>query len=144
MKTPLRLLVLAAMILGAPGVHAQTPRSPNAALEQADRALLSRDWIAKQADNICGLREPSQLSNPAQVDWEACLEATQEMKRMRDQGIQPDSPEGIKLRTAAANRVTKACEAVRAANGHCSVWKEIRHKDGRAIDDISSLVKAQF
>ena len=141
MKTLQGLLVLSALLLGAPAGVATTAPSAISAQEQA---LSGRDWIVKGADNICGLREPSQLSSPAVIDWDACLDAPPEMKQMRDQGIQAGSPEGIKLRTAAANRVTQACESVRVSNGHCSVWKEIKHKDGRSITDISSLVKAQY
>ena len=35
-------------------------------------------------------------------------------------------------------------EAVRVAQGYCSVWKSISHKDGRTIPDITDLVKAQL
>jgi len=103
-----------------------------------------RDWILKAADNICGLRDPNQLTYPALIDFDSCLAATPEMKRIRDQGIDPKGAEGIQLRAAALTRLTDACEALRAAKGHCSVWKEIRHKDGRAIPDISSQVIALF
>ena len=66
------------------------------------------------------------------------------MRRIKDQSIDPKSAEGIQLRSAAMNRLTDACERVRVAQGHCSVWKEIRHKDGRAIPDLSSQVMALF
>lgn len=113
--------------------------------EQSGQAELSgKDWILKAADNICGLRDASQLTHPAVIDFEACLDATPEMMRIRDQGIDPKSAEGIQLRTAAVTRLTDACEAVRGANSHCSVWKKIRHRDGRAIPDISSQVIALF
>ena len=131
------LLVAAApLLVAAPSAAGPAP-APQAELS-------TRDWIAKQTDNICGLRETSQLSNPAKVDFEACVDATPEMRKVRDQGIDPSSPEGIQLRAAAVNRVTRACESVRSSNGHCSVWKEIRHRDGRSIPDLSDQVKAQF
>jgi hypothetical protein len=66
------------------------------------------------------------------------------MKKMKDEKIDASSPEGIKLTNAATNRVTQACETLRIANGYCSVWKTIKHKDGRTISDITELVKAQF
>jgi hypothetical protein len=103
-----------------------------------------RDWLLKAADNVCGLRDPNQLTYPALIDFEACLEATPEMRRVRDQGIDPKGAEGIQLRSAAVSRLTNACESVRATNGHCSVWKAIRHKDGRSIPDVSSQVIALF
>lgn len=109
-----------------------------------DGALISKDWIAKHTDNICGLRDCNQISNPAVVDFKACLDATPEMKKARDDKIDLSTPEGIKLANDAVNRVTTACEAVRVANGYCSVWKTIRHKDGRAVADITELVKAQY
>lgn len=106
--------------------------------------LSGRDWILRAADNVCGLRDPNQLTYPAVIDFDACLEATPEMRRVRDQGIDPQSAEGIQLRSKAVTRLTNACESVRTANGHCSVWKEIRHKDGRTIPDVSSQVIALF
>ncbi len=107
-------------------------------------ASLAKDWIGKTADNICGLRDIGQVSNPALVDWQACLDATPEMKKAKADKVDLDTPEGIKLVTAATNRITTACEATRTANGYCSVWKTIKHKDGRAITDITDLVKAQY
>jgi hypothetical protein len=104
----------------------------------------ARDWILKTSDNICGLRDANQLTHPAQVNYETCLQATPEMKRLRDQKIDPKSAEGIQLRSAGISRVTNACERVRASQGYCSVWKQISHKDGRAISDLSSLVIAQY
>ncbi len=53
-------------------------------------------------------------------------------------------PERIKLVAAGSTRVTSACETVQAANGYCSVWKAIKHKDGHSITDITELVKAQY
>jgi hypothetical protein len=66
------------------------------------------------------------------------------MKKIKAEKIDPKSPDGIRLTTEATNRVTQACEAVQKANGYCSVWKAIKHKDGRAVTDISSQVTAQF
>ncbi len=110
----------------------------------AELAAPSRDWTGKTEDNICGLRDLSQVSNPVVIDFQACLDATPEMKKIKSEKIDPKSPEGIRLVTEATNRVTQACEAVQRANGYCSVWKSIRHKDGRAVTDISSQVTAQF
>lgn len=104
----------------------------------------NRDWIAKSTDSVCGLKEASQVSNPAVVDWQALLEATPEVRKLRSQKIAEDSPEGIQLLNEAANRATAACESLRASQGHCSVWKSIRHKDGRAVTDLTDLVKAQL
>lgn len=117
--------------------------APRGASELAT-APASKDWVAKSGDSICGLKEPTQVSNPVVIDWQACLDATPEMKKIKSEKIDVSTPEGIKLVNEATNRVTQACETLRTANGYCSVWKAIKHKDGRAITDISDLVKAQF
>jgi hypothetical protein len=107
-------------------------------------AWLGRDWSAKAEDNICGLRDLAQVSSPVVIDFQACLDATPEMKKIKAEKIDPKSPDGIRLTTEATNRVTQACESVQKANGYCSVWKAIKHKDGRAVTDISSQVTSQF
>jgi hypothetical protein len=101
-------------------------------------------WIVDRSDNICGLDDPKMLSKPAKIDYDAVLRATPEMKKIKDDKIDPNSPEGIQLRQAAASRVQKAAEKVRSTNGYCSVWKTIRHQDGRAIPDVTDAVKAQL
>lgn len=129
-------LVLAALAPEA----APAPRPKAEGLTEA----LSRGWQAKTSDNICGLRELGQLSNPALVRFDELLAATAEMRKIRDEGIDPGSPEGIQLRQAAVDRVTRACERVRASHGHCSVWKSIRHSDGRSVPDLTDEVKGQL
>jgi hypothetical protein len=101
-------------------------------------------WIVDKADNICGLDDPKMLSKPAKVDYDTLLRATAEMKKIKDDKIDPNSPQGIQLRQAAATRVQKAAEKVRTTDGYCSVWKTIRHQDGRVIPDITDAVKAQL
>lgn len=142
MSTLLPLVLAAAAWLATPvppaipaadSIPATTPAS-----------AFGRDWIVRTADNVCGLRDANQLTRPGLIDFEACLAATPEMKKIVSQGIDPKSAEGIQLRNAAVTRVTNAAEAVRASGGYCSVWKEVRHKDGRAIDDLSSQVIGQF
>ncbi len=101
-------------------------------------------WVVDRADNICGLDDPKMLSKPAKVDYDGLLKATAEMKKIKDDKIDPNSPQGIQLRQAAATRVQKAADKVRSADGYCSVWKTIRHQDGRSIPDITDAVKAQL
>ncbi len=124
------------------------PESGALVAEQKDTAQPGNEagtgWIVDRADNICGLDDPKMLSKPAKVDYDALLRATAEMKKIKDDKIDPNSPQGIQLRQAAATRVQTAAEKVRVANGHCSVWKTIRHQDGRAIPDITDAVKAQL
>ena len=102
------------------------------------------DWVVRPTDNLCGLRDPEQLSNPAELDFERCLAGTPEMKKVKKDGIRPDSPEGIQLRTEAVDRLRKAANTVRQAGGYCSVWKSIEHADGRRIPDLTSRVLGQY
>jgi hypothetical protein len=102
------------------------------------------DWIVDASDSICGLRDPEQLSKPAVVNFERCLAGTPELKRMKKEGIRPNTPEGIQLRTEAVDRVTNAANTVRKAGGFCSVWKSIEHRDGRTIPDLTSRVLGQY
>ena len=101
-----------------------------------------RDWVVKAENNICGLSDATQLSNPVVVDFQALLDATPEYKKMKDQKISATSPEGINLNNEAVNRIATQCETIRASNGYCSVWKEIKHKDGRTVTDVTDKVKA--
>ncbi|HTF88044.1 MAG TPA: hypothetical protein VK843_06510 [Planctomycetota bacterium] len=101
-----------------------------------------RDWIVKAENNICGLSDATQLSNPVVVDFAVLLDATPEYKKMKDQKISSTSPEGIKLNNEAVNRIATQCESIRASNGYCSVWKEIKHRDGRTVTDVTDKVKA--
>ena len=110
----------------------------------ASRPEASAGWIVDRADNICGLDDAKMLSKPAKVDYDALLRATPEVKKIKDDKIDPNSPQGIQLRQAAVTRVQTAAEKVRVANGHCSVWKAIRHTDGRAVSDVTEAVKGQL
>jgi len=101
-------------------------------------------WIAERTESICGLDDPKTLSNPAKVDYDALLKATPEYKKMKDEKIDPNSAEGIQLRQKGCERVRDACEKLRAAKGYCSVWKLVRHSDGRAVPDITDAVKDQL
>ncbi len=105
-------------------------------LEQAIQA----GWQANESDNIVGLRDPRTLSNPAKVDYDALLEKTDEMKRIKRDRIDPNSPQGVQLKNRARQRVADACERVMRDNGHCSVWKEISHTDGRSVTDATDSV----
>lgn len=137
----LNLVLASSALFPAPVTPAA---APVAAQVQEVAAPLGRDWILRAADNICGLRDSRQLTRPALIDFDACLKATPEMKKIESQGIDPKSAEGIQLRSRAVTRLTNAADSVRTANGHCSVWKTIRHKDGRAIDDLTAKVIAQY
>jgi len=54
-------------------------------------------WVVDRADNICGIDDAKMLSKPAKVDYDALLKATPEMKKIKDDKIDPNSPQGIQL-----------------------------------------------
>ncbi len=119
-----------------PGVVSRTSPSSTSAPDS--------DWIVEEADNICGLSDPRALSEPAKVDYGQVWDATPEIKKLKRDGIDPQSPAGISLQQKATDRIREACDDVREAEGHCSVWKKIRHKDGRKIADITKEVEKKF
>lgn len=102
------------------------------------------DWSAERADNLCGLSDLRALSNPAKVRYGEVMAVTPEIRRINDEHIDPSSPTGIQLKQAAVDRVRAAADLVRVELGHCSVWKQIRHRDGRAIPDLTDRVKARI
>ncbi|MEZ5978221.1 MAG: hypothetical protein R3F34_08390 [Planctomycetota bacterium] len=101
-------------------------------------------WQVRAEDNIVGLSDAKTLSNPAVVDYDKLMAATPEMQKLKKDRIDPNSPEGIQLTTAAQQRVQRACQAIMTQEGHCSVWKAISHTDGRQVPDITALVKKQL
>ncbi|MFN0008910.1 MAG: hypothetical protein ACKVXR_13495 [Planctomycetota bacterium] len=135
-------LLAAFAVLAATSVTAgEIAREPVEAVRRGEPVA---GWIVDRADNICGLDDAKMLSKPAKVDYDALIKATPELKKIKDDKIDPNSPQGIQLRQAAATRVQTAAEKVRTTEGHCSVWKTIKHSDGRAVADITETVKAQL
>jgi len=102
------------------------------------------DFVVDKSDNICGLGVPRQLTSPAVVDYDALLDATPEVKKMKREGISESSAKGIQLRAAAEARVRKACQKIMDQEGNCSVWKEIKRRDGKALPDITDKVKSEL
>ena len=97
--------------------------------------------MVNKSDNICGLDQPRQLTNPAVVDYASLVAATSEYQKIQKNKIDPNSSEGITLMTKARARALTACESVRSTNGHCSVWKQIRRRDKKAVTDITDAAK---
>lgn len=144
LRTPLSLLALLA--LAAPMLAKSTPAASAAASAGQVQVLdpQAKGWNVDKADNICGLDDSKMLSKPAKVDFDTLLKATPQWKKIRDEKIDPNSPEGIQLRQEAVNKVRDACDKIRVQDGYCSVWKTISHSDGRTVSDITDLVKAQL
>ncbi|QDU85924.1 hypothetical protein Pla163_30710 [Planctomycetes bacterium Pla163] len=110
----------------------------------AETDAVPSGWTVKADDNIVGLSDAKTLSNPARVDYDSLLRATDEMKKLKKDRIDPTSPEGIQLTNAARQRVQSACQVIMDQEGHCSVWKAISHADGRSVPDITAVVKRQL
>lgn len=124
-----------------PAAHGPTAERSDPSLQIVIDDGRGTPYVVNKSDNICGLDEPRQLTNPAEVDYDALLDATPEVQKIEKDKIDRNSSEGITLMTKARARVLKACESVRASQGHCSVWKEIRRRDKKAIPDITDAVK---
>jgi hypothetical protein len=139
MKKLFALLFVAGLVASSP-----TAAPLDGTRDVQGLAAAESSWIVKRTDNIVGLKDANQLSNPAVINFKRCLAATPEMKKMKKDGIGPDSPEGIRLRSTGVNRVTRAANTVRKAGGYCSVWKKVKHKDGRRIPDLTTRVVGQY
>ena len=98
-------------------------------------------WVANEEDNICGIKDLKKVSNPAKVDYDGLWEATPQIKKMKEKKIDPESAEGKALRSQAKTLITKTCESVRAAKGHCGIWKTIKNEDKRSVPDVTKDVK---
>jgi hypothetical protein len=108
----------------------------------AQEAALGSPWQADASDNICGVTSLRQVTNPAKLDYRAVLAATPEMKDLKRRGIAEGSAEGQILRQRAVDHVRRLGSQVMRKNGHCSLWKDISHRDGRRIRDLSTDVIA--
>src|SRR5262245_49996037 len=107
----------------------------------APAVIVDAKWVANEDDNICGIKDLKKVSNPAKVDYDELWEATPQIKKMKEKKIDPESTEGKALRSQAKTLITKTCESVRAAKGHCGVWKAIKNEDKRTVPDLTKDVK---
>ena len=92
-------LTLLLCLAGADSGAAQLP--PAVALpvltQGTDDALTVADdgrgtpYVVNKSDNICGLDQPRQLTNPAVVDYDTLLAATPEAKKIAKDKIDPKS-----------------------------------------------------
>ena len=139
-----RRVAAAALLLLSVPVLAEAPRETRSTTEITNDDGRGTDYIVNRSDNICGLDNPRQLTRPAKIDHAALLSETSEMKLMKKEKIGANSPRGIQLRTAAAKKVSRACEKVRSDKSYCSVWKAISRRDGKTIKDITTLVKKEI
>ena len=144
MNNALRMLVRATLLCALGLCSMSADSATKVGFVEIRTSETTATWVCDRADNICGLDDAKTLSSPAKVDYDALLKATPEYKKIKDEKIDTNSAEGIQLRQKAAERVRDACEKVRVAKSYCSVWKTIKHTDGRSIPDITDAVKDQL
>ncbi len=101
-------------------------------------------WRAEAQDNICGVSNPRQVTNPAVVDYAKALKATPEMQDLIARGIDPQSAEGQILRQRAVDHVGRVSLKVMRRNGHCSIWKTIKHRSGRNAPGLTHELVASI
>jgi hypothetical protein len=89
---------------------------------------LGSGWDAKAEDNICGLANLSQVSNPGVIIYDSVWNSTKSIKKMKSEGIDSDSPQGQILRSKARQELLQACQQEMNDTGLDSVWKTITHK----------------
>jgi len=102
--------------------------------------VLSCNWVVRSEDNVAGVSVARRITHPARVDFEKLMRATPEVKSLRKEGIERTSARGQILLSAAQSRVRRAARQVMNEKSHCSVWKEIRHKDERLVPDVTAAV----
>ena len=135
---------LALLLLAASAAVVSAPEARGAVVELRAGTAAVFGWVVDDADHVCGIRHPGHISNPATVDFRRAMSSTEEMKRLKRDGIDPNSARGQALTNAAKRRVRDAASTVKDNLGHCSVWKSIRHTDGRSVADITDQVISAF
>jgi len=101
-------------------------------------------WRAEVSDNICGVSNLRQVQNPSVVNYKKVLLATPEMKDLRARDIDPQSAQGQILRERAVDHVRRTGSQVMRRSRNCSMWKEISHRDGRVIRDLTYEVISEL
>lgn len=129
------------LVVGGQAHAAPVTALDGALLDLSSTSEAAPDWIVKQSDNICGLKNARQLSNPGKVDFASLYASTPEAKKIKRDGIDPESPEGNRLRVSATERIGKAAAQVMSDRGLCSIWKSIRSRTGRAPQDVTETVR---
>ena len=146
MKIQMPTLALAALVLTmAPNLAAASAgQLVGNSGDTAGAVQAPRGWVAKRADNICGLKDAKKLSTPASIDLNKVLRATTEFKEIQRKGLKKGDAEYHLLYNQALTRLTNAAGKAQQANGHCSIWKKVSHSDGRAVTDLTAAVMANL
>jgi hypothetical protein len=144
MSSSMRPLWMVCAVLCCLVCGAQSQADPGSFDDTCLSVAAEGKWIVNKADNICGISSAKKISNPGVVDYDKLWAATPEIKKLKKDGIDPNSPEGKALRNQAKTRITKACHKVQGRKGRCSVWKKISHSGTKKATDITAAVKKLF
>ena len=98
------------------------------------------EWVADEEDIICGLTDLRMIQNPGVVDWTALMDATSEMKKIKKEGIEKDSPRGIVLITRAESKCRTACFKQMRKTKVDSIWKAISHPKKLPWDQTQAVI----
>ncbi len=128
------------VLLGA--IPASAGSLPGMSTSRGD--VVEEKWIADKDDNICGISDVRKISSPGVVDYDKLWDATPEIKKLKKDGIDPNSAEGKALRNKAKTRITKSCQKIQDNKGLCGVWKKITHTGTKKATDITAAVKKLF
>tara|TARA_R110002020_G_scaffold281534_1_gene497197 strand:- start:739 stop:1149 length:411 start_codon:yes stop_codon:yes gene_type:complete len=105
-----------------------------------DQVMVEDDWIATPADNICGIKNPKQVSNPGVISWQQAMDETKEMKKIKRENIDKTSALGITLIEAATRKTRNACQKVMNTENLDSVWKNISHVRKTPMDITHKVI----
>jgi hypothetical protein len=97
-------------------------------------------WVADAEDNICGLSDLRTVRQPGVVDWDALMDATAEMRKLKREKIKKDSPEGVILVTKAESKCMKACTKQMRKTKVDSMWKKISHSSKLPWEQTDSVI----
>ena len=147
MNVPLLILCLMSLEpLEAPiqGAHEGIEATAHSIEAGHQEASLPSNYLVEASDNICGLRTPRTLTQPASVDYDLLLRLTPECRQIQREHLPPGSPKRLLLLKEAKDRILKLCERARSETGACSVWKNISRRDGRPVTDLTVRIAREL
>jgi hypothetical protein len=98
------------------------------------------EWIANTEDNICGVSDLRMVKQPGIVDWNALMDSTAEMRKIKREKIKKDSPAGVTLIAKAEEKCMKACLKQMRKTKVDSMWKNISHSSKLPWEQTDSVI----
>ena len=147
MSVPLLILCLMSfepLELPFPGALKGIEATAHSSEAAPQEASLASKYLVEASDNICGLRIPRALTQPASVDYALLLRLTPECRQIQREHLPPGSPKRLLLLKEAKDRILKLCERARSETGACSVWKNISRRDGRPVTNLTARIAREL